>query len=115
MPVAQHMAALRLGNRHRLRHADLRKRIAAKPREKGRDHAARVIESPNGYRGLRVELLLTAVERIGPTVAGRMLHGIGVNPRAKLGELTTRQRLLLAHHLRGGDVTTDRNGFGRAA
>lgn len=52
-------------------------------------------EGPVVLQGLRVDWFLRAIPGCGVTKVGRILEGLGINPRATLGGLRVRQRAAL--------------------
>ncbi len=80
----------------------VKEEIAASPWRTSREWCAKLIEdAPEELRGMRVLALLTAVRRLGPVRAKRMLRAADVDPTRTVGELTLRQRRALVAELRG--------------
>lgn len=113
MTQAQHMSALERANEIRSAHAELIEQIRVRPqtspavppsrrRCEGARRAAYVIERGRGpCERLRVDRLLEAVPWLGPGGTDRFLRAAGVTIADKrIGELSDRQRTLLAEALR---------------
>jgi hypothetical protein len=94
-PEPQRLRALERANEVRLARAELKRRIAD-----GRVSAAEVILAPPGAaRSWAVGELLTSQRRWGTTRCRKFLQRQGINETKPLGELTERQRRLLAAQL----------------
>lgn len=95
--VEQRDRALATANRVRIRKAELKREIAADPTA---GKLCDVIEGKHGAAGaaLRVLEALTAMHRIGPTKARRIItaSGAGLTFDARIGTLTDRQRAVLS-------------------
>jgi len=86
------LRALRRANEIRLERAQLKRRIAA-----GELSAAAVIlDCPDAARSWPIAQVLASQRRWGQSKCTKLLRRVGVSERKPLGELTTRQRRLLA-------------------
>jgi hypothetical protein len=108
------LTALERANANRFRHAARKREIAALDVPAGLELAAQTLENPEGYEGLRARLLITAVYRYGDTRAEHLLRGTGCNSETRIGQMTERQRGILAGLLRGQGSMVDRHGFARS-
>jgi hypothetical protein len=92
----QRMQALERANAVRLRRAELKRRIAH-----GQTSAAEVIlDLPWEARSWPVGELLTSQRRWGSIRAHKLLAGLHISETRQVGELTERQRRVLATQLR---------------
>ena len=100
--MPQHMKALKWANEVRLGNAALRRELKALPRSEGQERLAEIVESTEDPIVLRARIgyLYASLERIGPNMAGRRLKTLDMKPETTLGELSQRQRDLLAESLR---------------
>jgi hypothetical protein len=93
--VPQHMQALDHANRVRLARAALKRSVEA-----GESRAADVIRlSPWEARTMTVSELLRAQRRWGRTRSRKFLSDLALSENRQLGQLTERQRVLLAREL----------------
>jgi hypothetical protein len=94
-PGPQRMRALERANEVRLARARLKRQIAG-----GQTSAAYVIlELPWEARNWSVGELLMSQRRWGSTRARKLLNGLHISEKRPIGDLTERQRRLLASHL----------------
>lgn len=99
---AQALAALERANEIRLANAEIRRKVKQMPHEVGREWAAQMVEDPvDSVSRMTVEHLLRSIERVGPLTAALWASTADVERRARLENLTVRQRLELAQLLRG--------------
>lgn len=97
----QRLDALRNANAVRMTNAHTVRTVRAKDRRGGAAHAAAILRDPRGVEpAMRVGALLRAVRSIGSEKARRRLATVGVdNDRKRIGEMTARQRRVLADGL----------------
>jgi hypothetical protein len=89
---AQRMSALEQANRVRLARAQLKRRIAD-----GRTSAAQVVvELPSEAKNWSVGELLISQRRWGSIRARKLLVGLHISEKRAIGDLTERQRRVLA-------------------
>src|SRR5690242_12556726 len=92
----QWFGALQEANRVRLLRAELRRDIEAR-----RVHAADyLLDPPEFIDAMPVDKLLTAMPRWGDTRVGKLLAPLHVSPNRPIGEITERQRKLIADAIR---------------
>jgi hypothetical protein len=79
----QHMRALADANVIRVGQANLKKELAAMPRNEALDHAAYLLENPNDWVGrMNLRALLVAIPRVGQANALRFMQEAGVHTGA---------------------------------
>lgn len=104
--LPQHMAALERANETRFRRGALRKEIHALDCEAGRHAVAAILDLPPAdlevLASLPVVEMLTWVRRMAYTNAARFVTVVGASEWKTIGQLTPRQRELLAALLRAG-------------
>ena len=100
--MPQHMKALKWANEVRLGQAALRRELKVLPRIEGQERLAEIVEATEDPIVLRARIgyLYESLERIGPNMARRRLKSLDLKPETTLGELSQRQRDLLALALR---------------
>lgn len=96
-PVAeQRLAALAAANVVRSRRAAAKRKLAG-----GEVRLAQVLaEAPEQFRDCYIGELLRSAPFVGQTKAGRLLERLRISERARLDELSPRQRLTLLLELR---------------
>lgn len=109
----QHIEALNLANTNRMRHARRRRAISNLDVPDALELAARTLEEPHGYEGLLSRRLITAIHRYGPARAETLIRRSGCRVDVRVGEMTGRQRDILAGLLRGEGAMVDKHGFAR--
>jgi hypothetical protein len=98
--MSQHMEALGLANNVRIRRAQDRRDLQTGPRADQIRKVAGIVERvPAHLNSLRMLDLLQWPQGVGPTKASNLLYRVGVSPGRRLGQLTDRQRTLLAYEL----------------
>jgi hypothetical protein len=112
--MSQRLTALERANANRFRHAARKREIAALDVPAGLELAAQTLENPEGYEGLRARLLIKSVYRYGPTTAEALVRRAGGHYDSRVGQMTERQRGILAGLLRGQGSMVDRHGFARS-
>ena len=105
LPQPQHMEALALANEVRFAQTDLFRSIRSLPSNDSHERAAAVLREPcEVARGALLGRILQSVKRFGPRRIDGMLLDVGM-PRGRLirrvGELTERERVVLAEWLEG--------------
>lgn len=99
--VAQRTAALAKGNDIRLRRAEKRRELKAMPREESREVVARLVSHPSIlWTTCRLDYMLSMAALTGPATVSRWLREAQVPANKPLGELTDRQRRILAGVIR---------------
>lgn len=89
--------ALKEANRIRLYRATVKSSVASMPRREGCRETARLIRlNLADWRSCRLGYMLTMPDHVGPTTARKWLKALGVMDTRRLGQLTGRQRDLLA-------------------
>jgi hypothetical protein len=96
----QSLEALVLANEVRIRRAQDRRDLQTGTRAEQIRKVASVLERvPAHMHSLQMHHLLQWPQGIGPTKASNLLYRVGVSPGRRLGQLTDRQRTLLAYEL----------------
>ena len=107
-PDEQRAAALKLGNAVRTRHANFRRAFNALPFEQGKCEAVSILRDDfEAYEDMKARYLIESIHRFGPTRMGRLIRKIGLAQGrldTPLGELTERERHLIADHLENPDL-----------
>lgn len=121
MTAAQHLDALERANAVRLTNAALRREIAAMDRQAALERLAEIVENTTCEVTLRAKAgyLTQAPHRMGEGLTHRLFRRLRINPERRLGELSRRERELLAGALRqiatgrgwGGLTFTSMAGF----
>lgn len=110
MTTEQRLAALRTGNGRRLAAAAVRRHLRSLGFVASRREAAAILRDPEGeLRHMRVRYLLESITHFGPTRIGKLIRrsGLGAGRLAiRLGELTDRERELLAANIIDLDCST---------
>lgn len=88
--LAQRRTALVRANEVRLAMSDVKRELAD-----GRLELADAVNDPRAQR-MRVAALLRAVRHIGPKKADQICHSLLIGPGRHVGDLSDRQRLLVA-------------------
>lgn len=96
--MSQHLEALERANEIRLRRAALKREIKKEPWRFG--EILEEEETPPWLRSERLGDLLFALPRFGPKRVPRTLDAIGVKGVRTMGNLTSRERLVLLLLLR---------------
>lgn len=93
---------LRLAQQRKREHARLLAEIRGAHFATGAQLVAAALEAPDEHgAALRVGWLLGAIERVGPHTTRGLLRSVTVaDPRRRVGELTDRQRRVLADRVR---------------
>lgn len=106
MSVAQQMSALELANRTRARSAEVRLEIACLSKESGRERLADLLcAHDERIDPIPVGRLLMTVRGVHDVKSGELLRAAGVLSSTKrVRNLTDRQRLALAQHLRSWEL-----------
>jgi hypothetical protein len=100
--MTQALEALSLANEVRLSRASVKREIRAMPRTEGIRKVADLVEAnPPLWRTARLEQLLAAPFRVGPSTVHQWLRAAELPPRKQVGSLTERQRFVLAGLMRG--------------
>lgn len=99
----QRLAALSLANSRRAAHAATRRHLRSLGFTESRRMVAKILREPEGeLQHMRARYLLESVTHFGPARLGKLLRRTGLGPgrlAIRLGELTARERELLATHL----------------
>lgn len=104
-PIDQRERALAWGNEVRMKNADRLKQIRALPREKGERELADLIRCTVDEIHLRARvgyMLRLGVHRRGAAWTRKVLMSVAISPQKRLGELSKRQRKLLAGAIENG-------------
>jgi hypothetical protein len=97
---SQSLEALGLANDVRIRRAQDRRDLQTGTRAEQIRKVAGILERcPAHMNSLMLHQLLQWPQGIGPTKASNLLYRVGVSPGRRLGQLTDRQRILLAYEL----------------
>lgn len=100
--VPQHLAALERANVLRRGRAKVRTAVYSLEPKASRRAVAEIVREPGElFEGAPVMYLLQGARRVGRTRALVMLKAIGASEGRKVGELTERQRTVLAGMLEG--------------
>lgn len=99
----QRRAALEIANGRRLAHATTRGHLRSLSPRASRREAAAILRAPEGeLRHMRARYLLESVTHFGSVRLGKLLRRSGLGPgrlAVRLGELTDRERHLLAENI----------------
>lgn len=111
--TAQNMAALDLANRTRLRRAAIRRKLRQSPPLAAVDTALEILHAPEPMLAtMPVRRLLEALPRYGPDRLRKVYASAdGVPEQATLGQLTDRQRGVLAKAVRAHRPYRDREAM----
>jgi len=104
----QNIEALESAQRRRLAFSAIRRQIEAMPADQGRATVANHLRVPNDtVAAMRLDYMLRSIHRVGRAVMLRLLQAAAFRPggpvreNARIGELTARQRNVIADELTG--------------
>lgn len=103
--IEQRDQALQLANHVRKTRADVKRELRELNRADGLLRAAEIVEAPIvEMEGMKVEMLLRSVYRIGDAKVHRLMVQANIASQRTIGGITSRQRALLVRLLRGEDI-----------